>query len=84
MSDDLSDRWKTLVEVLEERGGEERECGWCHLVKKGLWWGDVEWVCGKCMEESTIEGIIDGDRLVPRFTQECQRLMKERMESHDD
>ncbi len=77
------DRWLSFPEMIEKREGAVRKCSWCDQDKKGLYWGG-DWVCGKCMDESTIEGIIVDDRIVPRFSQEYQKLQKEMMKKYED
>ena len=53
-----------------------RRCCWCDQEKPGLYWGG-DWLCDQCIDESTIEGIVVGDRIVPRFSRECQKLIED-------
>lgn len=70
-----------MEQVIEERDGPVNRCGWCDKERKGLYWGwdGGEWVCANCMENSTIEGIIEGDVLVPRFSQRYRELEQQRL-----
>ena len=74
---DTDHRWRTTVQIIEEKAGVERKCQDCKKIKNGLYWGNL-WLCAQCIDESTIEGVIVEDRIVPRFSCEYQEIMRKR------